>query len=117
MVQNRKQSCFANLDYCCSLQTKNSTPPKYSSKNISKVTPKFFNTSLVVGNGATCDRFESRTKISRKQNLNFVLGSNLSQDSLHFSLLRTLKNYFLYLKILLEILKFILRNPQFQATS
>ena len=65
-----------------------------------------FNISnLVVGNGATWDRFKPRTKNSRRQNLkilNFVLVSNLSQDSLHFLLLETLKNYFLYVKIFFE---------------
>ena len=41
-------------------------------------------------------------KILKTLIFNFLLGSNLSQDSLHFSQLRILKNYFLFVKIFFE---------------
>ena len=52
-----------------------------------------------VGNRGTWDRFRPRTKVQENKIwtfwiLNFVLSLNLSQDNLHFLLLRTLKNYF-----------------------
>ena len=52
----------------------------------------------VVGNGATCDSLGPEAKISKKKKkikkfliLKFDSGSRLSQDSLHFPLLRTQK--------------------------
>ena len=69
------------------------------------------------GKWATWDRFEPRTenqksKIQKK--INFVLGSNLPQQSLNFPLLKTLKNYFLYVKTFFKILKFVLGIFNFQ---
>ena len=52
-------------------------------------------------------------KIKKFRILNFVLVSSLSQDGLHLPLLGTIKNYFRYIKIYFEILKFILWNAQF----
>ena len=53
-------------------------------------------------------------KVKFKKKKNFVLGSNLPQQSLNFPLLKTLKNYFLYVKNFFKILKFVLGIFNFQ---
>ena len=55
-----------------------------------------------------------KTKFKKYWILNFFLASNLSQDSLHFPLFRTLKNYFLCVKIFFEIPKFVLGTSPFK---
>ena len=55
-----------------------------------------------------------KTKFKKYWILNFFLASNLFQDSLHFPLFRTLKNYFLCVKIFFEIPKFVLGTSPFK---
>ena len=52
---------------------------------------------------------KKKTKFKKFWILNFVLVSSLPQCSLHFPLLRTLKSYFLYVKIFLN---FVLKTPE-----
>ena len=66
-----------------------------------------------MGNGATWGRLKPKTKIHKKKVQKIfkfwilVLILNLSQDSFYFPLLGILKNYVLYVKILLN---FVLGN-------
>ena len=72
-------------------------------------------------NGATWDRFEPRKKLKKVKFkkiwillFEFCPSFKSVLDSLHFPIATILKNYFLYVKMFFEILKFVWRIFNFQ---